>query len=457
MWNHGADQLQRTRSKKQEDKAVVAAIPHLRERIKGFESDQQRTFEHFDQLEQAHRELFESQRSARICREEIAALRQALSHTTVKYAFDEREQLLKLQANHDQLRIRCAENRYFIQNLLDLTESAASRKDEGIFRDRRPGRAQQRGGGRGGDRGDRGGSGGGRSGKGAPTTQMVYLHADREQILADAVDSLQRFLGGKVELQQLRLAQLRADKQHRALTGQTNVVEHGKRIERHSEWLNRVERRLTAVTRDYLRLRRESLAEAGTGKEERERLKAFTSSVQLELKKEEKRMEKMALMTHLGGESGGSMAMRAAARGAALGVAADIETFEQAFEMRVGEREADLHTLRERCEENQQSFTTRIEKLTGGITSVRQQTRRMHRLRDTEFAYFTESVAELRGLVRRSQSQAVARSMRRPRSSSRRRSGRAAAAAAARDSAELAPAALQARVVALQQALAQLR
>ena len=170
MWNPrggGADQLQRTRSKKQENKAVVAAIPHLRERIKGFESDQQRTFEHFDQLEQAHRELFESQRSARICREEIAALRQALSHTTVKYAFDEREQLLKLQANHDQLRIRCAENRYFIQNLLDLTESAASRKDEGIFRDRRPGRAQQRGGGRG---GDRGGSGGGRSGKGAPTT-----------------------------------------------------------------------------------------------------------------------------------------------------------------------------------------------------------------------------------------------------------------------------------------------
>ena len=149
--------------------------------------------------------------------------------------------------------------------------------------------------------------------------------------------------------------------------------------------------------------------------------------------------------------------MRAAARGAALGDAADIETFEQAVEIRVGEREADLHTLRERCEENQQSFTTRIEKLTGGITSVRQQTRRMHRLRDTEFAYFTESVAELRGLVRRSQSQAVARSMRRPRSSSRRRSGRAAAAAAARDSAELAPAALQARVVALQQALAQLR
>ena len=32
---------------------------------------------------------------------------------------------------------------------------------------------------------------------------MVYLHADREQILSDAVGSLQRFVDGKAELQQL--------------------------------------------------------------------------------------------------------------------------------------------------------------------------------------------------------------------------------------------------------------
>jgi hypothetical protein len=470
-------------------KTIVQAIPHLRERIKGFEADQQRTFEHFDQLEQAHRELFESQRSARVCRDEIAALRQALSHTSVKYAFDEREQLLKLQANHDQLRIRCAENRYFIQNLLDLTESAAERKDEGIFRDRRPGRARENTQTQG--RAAAAARGGRKSGKGAPATQMVYLHADREQILADAVGSLQRFVDGKTELQQLRLAQLRADKGEREQATRANVDEHHKRIGSHKEWLLRVERRLTAVTRDYLRLRRESLAEANGGKEERERLKAFTSSVQSELKREERNMEKQAMMTLSGGGGGGpggSLSQHghgvgggAISNGDARAVVRGEQTFQQQLVSRIGARDAELHTLRERCESNQQEYTARIEKLTAAITATRQQTRRMHRLRDSEFAYFTGQVGEVRGLVRRAQSAAVAASLRRPasgaesaassraasrragvrggRASSRRsRSRRAAAAATAiAEDPQIAPAALQARILALQRALAGLK
>jgi len=67
--------------------------------------------------------------------EEIAELQRALSDANV-YLFDEREQVLKLQAENDQLKIQELEDRRRIQHLLALTQPVS--QEVTFFRDCRP-------------------------------------------------------------------------------------------------------------------------------------------------------------------------------------------------------------------------------------------------------------------------------------------------------------------------------
>lgn len=83
----------------------------------------------------SHEELHRTQWELRVRHEEIAELQRALSDANV-YLFDEREQVLKLQAENDQLKIQELEDRRRIQHLLALTQPVS--QEVTFFRDCRP-------------------------------------------------------------------------------------------------------------------------------------------------------------------------------------------------------------------------------------------------------------------------------------------------------------------------------
>ena len=71
----------------------------------------------------------------RVKEEEIAELQRGLSDANI-YLFDEREQVLKLQAENDQLKVQEMEDRRRIQHLLSLTQPVT--QEVTFYRDARP-------------------------------------------------------------------------------------------------------------------------------------------------------------------------------------------------------------------------------------------------------------------------------------------------------------------------------
>ena len=88
-----------------------------------------------DKCEVSHKDMHQIKWELQRRTEEIAELQRALSDSHV-YLFDEREQLLRVYAEYDELRIREMEDRRRIQDLLALTRPVA--QEVTYFRDCRP-------------------------------------------------------------------------------------------------------------------------------------------------------------------------------------------------------------------------------------------------------------------------------------------------------------------------------
>ena len=110
-------------------------LTYYRNRLREFEKERAVMIKKMNAIEVSHEELHRTQWDLRVRQEEIAELQRALSDANV-YLFDEREQVLKLQAENDQLKIQELEDRRRIQHLLALTQPVS--QEVTFFRDCRP-------------------------------------------------------------------------------------------------------------------------------------------------------------------------------------------------------------------------------------------------------------------------------------------------------------------------------
>lgn len=110
-------------------------LTYYRNRLREFETERTAMIKKMNAIEVSHEELHRTQWDLRVRQEEIAELQRALSDANV-YLFDEREQVLKLQAENDQLKIQELEDRRRIQHLLALTQPVS--QEVTFFRDCRP-------------------------------------------------------------------------------------------------------------------------------------------------------------------------------------------------------------------------------------------------------------------------------------------------------------------------------
>ena len=110
-------------------------LTYYRNRLREFEKERSAMIKKMSAIEVSHEELHRTQWDLRVRQEEIAELQRALSDANV-YLFDEREQVLKLQAENDQLKIQELEDRRRIQHLLALTQPVS--QEVTFFRDCRP-------------------------------------------------------------------------------------------------------------------------------------------------------------------------------------------------------------------------------------------------------------------------------------------------------------------------------
>ena len=269
------------------------------------------------------------------------------------YLFDEREQVLKLQAENDQLKIQELEDRRRIQHLLALTQPVS--QEVTFFRDCRPAKmtrfpvessadglrsradgfrtggsvstatTARRSGGRatgggtaaatkrstfgsssrgasrrrnGGGSASQGGSGGGASTiSGTAATQpyksrvlrTIYLPSEKADTLLLTVESLQKQLGAVKELEAGRNAALLEDRRKRNEEECARSVADREKIERLEETIRKTEEKMRQVTKTYLEQRHESKMAERVSKEETEMLRTQNQRLVAQLQEERRR------------------------------------------------------------------------------------------------------------------------------------------------------------------------
>ena len=299
-------------------------------------------------IEVSHEELHRTAWELRVRHEEIAELQRALSDANV-YLFDEREQVLKLQAENDQLKIQELEDRRRIQHLLALTQPVS--QEVTFFRDCRPAKMTRfpvessadglrskadgfrtggsvstattaRRSGRGGasstmgtssKRSTFGGSAsrnsnsstGRRSGNrngtstvsGTTATQpyksrvlrTIYLPSEKADTLLLTVESLQKQLGAVKELEAGRNAALLEDRRKRNEEERARSVADREKIERLEETIRKTEEKMRQVTKTYLEQRHETKMAERVSKEETEMLRTHNQRLVSQLQEERRR------------------------------------------------------------------------------------------------------------------------------------------------------------------------
>eukprot|EP00948_MAST-09A_sp_MAST-9A-sp1_P001434 g1434.t1 len=110
-------------------------LAYYRKRVEDVEADQKEFLRKIAEVEVAHDELHRVQWDNRVRQEEIAELQRALSDANIML-FDEREQVLKLQAANSRHVLNNMEDRKRIQHLLALTQPVT--QEVTFFRDCRP-------------------------------------------------------------------------------------------------------------------------------------------------------------------------------------------------------------------------------------------------------------------------------------------------------------------------------
>lgn len=108
-----------------------------RDQVNQFEDERQNIMKRFGDIDVAYETLHKLKWELHVKEEEVSELQDSLSNANC-YLFDEREQVLKLQAENDQLKMEQMEDRRRIQHLLALTQPV--KQEVTFFKDCRPGK-----------------------------------------------------------------------------------------------------------------------------------------------------------------------------------------------------------------------------------------------------------------------------------------------------------------------------
>lgn len=118
----------------------IDLLNYYRDQVNQFENERQYALKRFGEIEVSYEQLHKAKWDLHVKEEEISELQKGLSDANV-YLFDEREQVLRLQAEIDQLKMEQMEDRRRIQHLLALTQPV--KQEVTFFKDCRPGKVTQ--------------------------------------------------------------------------------------------------------------------------------------------------------------------------------------------------------------------------------------------------------------------------------------------------------------------------
>ncbi|KAG2433514.1 hypothetical protein HYH02_012632 [Chlamydomonas schloesseri] len=222
------------REARQENKAIAQAraaeelstaelISYYRSRLEGFEAERAELLQRLDQCAIQGAEMHVLEWEAHKRADEVRELQKALSDAH-NFLFDERQRLLALQAENDELRLQEIQDRKSIQQLLALQQGGAGAG----------GRHQQ----------------GGAGGLPGPNVDHLLLQ----------IESLQAQLNEQKQLASERIAALLEDRRIREAEEEAHRRQLAAQLEAASERLARLEEQLRTTTKDYIVARREKQA-----------------------------------------------------------------------------------------------------------------------------------------------------------------------------------------------------
>ncbi len=110
--------------------AEAQLLAFYRERVKAFESEREDVNKRLAEMEISTKEMHRVEWDLRIRREEVGELQRALSDSHL-YLHEERQLVLKMQAETDRLKVHQLEDRQRIQQLLAMTGSSSARGRRG--------------------------------------------------------------------------------------------------------------------------------------------------------------------------------------------------------------------------------------------------------------------------------------------------------------------------------------
>jgi coiled-coil domain-containing protein 77 len=399
------------------------------------ESERSEMLKKMTAIEVSHEELHRTQWDLRVRQEEIAELQRALSDANV-YLFDEREQVLKLQAENDQLKIQELEDRRRIQHLLALTQPVS--QEVTFFRDCRPAKmtrfpvesgkeslrsqadsmmrepnsslsVSSRGNSRSNNRSSGGGAvrvprgssrTGGRSsaantstasagGGGGPyknrVLRTIYLPSEKADTLLLTVESLQKQLEAVKELETGRNAALLEDRRKRLEEERVRAAADREQVEALQDTVRRVEEKLRIATKDYLETRHAHQVHARVMKEENEMLRSQNADLIRQLQDERRR----------------SVVEQEAVKAAAE---EEARMYTEQFRREALAREEDLCVLKEHCAELQSMYKDRVLKLEKQLSALQTRHKQLQHRRQMDFEGYGADVTMLRKQLQRVES-----------------------------------------------------
>uniref|UniRef100_A0A383VMW0 Uncharacterized protein n=1 Tax=Tetradesmus obliquus TaxID=3088 RepID=A0A383VMW0_TETOB len=252
-------------------KAIEEVLPskellaHYKARIDQFEQEREELLHAVDRCavhqDEAHRLEWENRKRA----DEVRELQKALSDAQ-QFLFEERQRLLHVQSENDELKLQEIQDRQRIQQLLAMTQpleqTITHRQDGGppcsvtVYPKPYPQHAQQQQQQpmRGGKSPQRGAEAGG---SGERVLRTVFLPTVDCDFLLLKVESLQAQLNEQRQLHEERVAALLADRQLRAQEEERQRANLAAQVESLAKQVKQLEETLRITTREYILARRE--------------------------------------------------------------------------------------------------------------------------------------------------------------------------------------------------------
>jgi len=382
-------------------------LAYYRSQIDSFESERAQFLANLKQVEVSRKDFFSLRWELQKRNDEIAELQKALSDAHV-YLYDEREQVLKLQAENDEMKVQEIEDRKRIQHLLALTNP--THQEVTYFKDvvpdtlarrfphktvqpvdkpikfthdlqGRPIRPHTAAVARKSSKSSAYASYDQHYAENPPILRTVYLPSESADSLRMIIDSLRNQLQEQARLHSDRVSALLEDRRIREEESRLRDAHQKDKLEALLRELQEQSALHRDTTRDYLQLRRKAKDNERQWTEELDRLRQQTNQAQAEAE-----AAKQLQVDQSG-------AIRAQAQ-------ADAEDYAQRFRKQAMDREEDLLIVKEQYAAAQRLYENKINELSRRLKALQSKHKSLTQRRQGEITGFLADTKVLRRQVR---------------------------------------------------------